>query len=297
MALNFEYTLRETVTNLRRNVAMTTAAIITVAVSLSLVGAALLVGKAVDNATLSWRGGIEFAIYFNPDSTAGQRQAVQTELQNDPNVKRVTFVSQAEAYQEFKTMFQNNAEFIETVEPEVLPPSFRVVPNDTDDAAAIDALGRRFEKRPGVQAVVFAKETAAAILSFSRGLQLGIYVVAIVLLVASALLIVNTIRLAIYARRREIEVMKLVGATNWFIRVPFMLEGMVHGVVGAAVSVVALVGLYGWIEDKVVHSGNIFQTFVVGDGTIVAVSLVLFGIGAFIGAAGSGTAVTRFLDV
>ncbi len=104
MALNVEYAVRETATNLRRNVLMTTAAVITVAVSLALAGGALVLREAVDNATVQWRGGIEFAIYLNPDSTENQRTAIESELQDNPQIAEVKFVSQAEAFEEFRPL-------------------------------------------------------------------------------------------------------------------------------------------------------------------------------------------------
>src|SRR5207302_4504326 len=136
-----------------------------------------------------------------------------------------------------------------------IPPSFRVVPRHAEE---VDLIGERFKDRPGVQpppnGVVYARDTIKALLSITNLVQLLLWVVAGGLLLAATLLILNTIRTAIFARRREVEVMKLVGASNWFIRVPFMVEGLVQGVVGAAGAFAAIYFLSGplgsWIRRR-----------------------------------------------
>ena len=123
--------------------------------------------------------------------------------------------------------------------PDVLPPSYRVVPRQKD-AQSVEALSVQYRNKAGVKEVVSATETIRLVQQLSSRLTLGIVFVSAFLLLAAFLLILNTIRMAIYARRREIEVMKLVGATNWFIRVPFMVEGLVQGIVGALLAILGL---------------------------------------------------------
>ena len=174
-----------------------------------------------------------------------------------------------------------------------------MAPDDVATPTSIQALGEQFENKPGVQEVVFATET---IRTMQRVLQLPaptcILGVAVVLLVAAVLLILNTIRMAMFARRREIEVMKLVGATNWFIRVPFMLEGLVQGVVGALVAIGG-VGPQRALRPWPVRQQDlrIFQGFAVAGGELSWTILGAAGLGCLIGALGSGIAVSRFLDV
>jgi cell division transport system permease protein len=158
-------------------------------------------------------------------------------------------------------------------------------------------MANRVQKEPGVKQVVFAGDQVAKALRTSNGMQLAMFVIAIVLFLASSLLIFNTIRMAIFARRREIEVMKLVGATNWFIRVPFMVEGLVQGIVGAVGAFAVLFflrePLTHWIRDTFEQ----FAGFIVHNGEVTAVGLIVVLVGAAIGAASAGVAVTRFLDV
>ena len=293
MGLSVDYVVRETASNLRRNLLMTAAAVLTVAVSLSLVGGALLLKQGVSKASLQWRGGVELSVFMLPDATPEQNEAVERELSQMPEVKKFSFVDQQEAFGEFKEMFANSPDLVESVEPKDLPPSYRVVPKR---AEFVDVVGSRFKNRPGVKEVVFAREVVETLLKVTRALQIGIVTVAGVLLLSAVLLILNTIQMAIFARRREVAVMKLVGATNWFIRVPFMLEGMVQGIVGAtaAFAVVAIVRnlLVGAVGSNVLGNQMLPPA-----GDVVGTGLFVLFAGAAIGALGSAFAVRRFLDV
>jgi cell division transport system permease protein len=204
-------------------------------------------------------------------------------------------VSQAEQYELFKRYFDDQPEYLQNVKAEDLPASYRVKPT-VDDVAVIRTLGERFEKKPGVKQVEFAYDTVDTVLNVSRFLQWLLAAIAAVLLFASSLLIFNTIRMAIFARRREIEVMKLVGATNWFIRVPFMLEGLIQGLLGSigAFGVVYLAANFG--EERI-REINLFNGFQILSSEVSTTGVVLLLIGAVIGAVGAGVAVTRFLDV
>ena len=293
MALSVDYVVRETASNLRRNLLMTSAAVLTVAVSLSLVGGALLLKQGVSKASLQWRGGVELSVFMLPEASPSQSEAIERELSQMPEVKRVTYVDQQAAFREFKRMFANSPDLVESVEAKDLPPSYRVVPKKAD---FVDVVGQRFENQPGVKEVVFARDVVETLLKVTRALQIGIVAVAGVLLLSAVLLILNTIQMAIFARRREVAVMKLVGATNWFIRVPFMLEGMVQGIVGAtaAFGVVALVRnlLAGAVGDNTL--GN---QLLPPSGDVIGTGIFVLFAGAVIGTVGSAFAVRRFLDV
>ena len=293
--LRLRYALRETGSNLRRNLLLTSASMLTVAVSLSLAGAAFLLRYGVDNATARWQEGIEFEVFLDTDATPQQSEAIADELNGDPRVERIEFVSQDEQYDLFKVLFADRPEYVEHVAAEDLPPSYRVEPKEID-ADAIRRLGDRFESQPGVREVAFAEETVRDLLRVSSVTQSVIFGVAAVLSLAAALLIFNTIRMAIFARRREIEVMKLVGATNWFIRIPFMLEGLVQGIVGAGVAFGTVYFLRGAAEEGV-RRIDLFKGFVVLGSQVATTGVFTLLLGALIGALGAGVAVTRFLDV
>jgi cell division transport system permease protein len=299
--VKLDYLLRETGTNLRRNLTLGLAAIITVMVSLAMLGIALIVQRGVDQATARWQEGVEFIVFMNADATTAQLDDVANQLrtfENDGEVASFRFVDQQEAFQEFLDIIERD-EIREVVRPEDMPPSFRVVPAELD-ADQIDLLAADFEDRSGVREVVSAQD---AIRKLERGFDIvgtGVLFGGLILLGSSLLLIFNTIRMAMFARRQEMEVMKLVGATNWFIRVPFMFEGLIQGVLGGLLSFGIVWGFnYGirrWLgpTDSVIA---LLQNFAVSDGYVFGVGAVLVAIGAAIGTIGSGIAVNRFLDV
>ncbi|MFP5375569.1 MAG: permease-like cell division protein FtsX [Acidimicrobiia bacterium] len=293
MALSLDYVVRETASNLRRNLLMTAAAVLTVAVSLSLVGGALLLKQGVSRASLQWRGGVELSVFMLPDATPEQSQAVERELSQMPEVKEFTYVDQNAAFEEFKQMFANSPDLVESVTPADLPPSYRVVPKQ---AEFVDVVGSRFRDRPGVKEVVFARDVVETLLKVTRALQIGIVSVAGVLLLSAVLLILNTIQMAIFARRREVAVMKLVGATNWFIRIPFMLEGMVQGIVGATAAFGVVAVVRNLLAGAVGENELGMQLLPVASDVVGTGLFVMFA-GAAIGTVGSAFAVRRFLDV
>ncbi len=293
MALSLDYVVRETVVNLRRNFLMTCAAVLTVAVSLSLVGGALLLKQGVSKASLQWRGGVELSVFMLPDASPSQSEAIERELAQMPEVKRFTYVDQQAAFDEFKRMFANSPDLVESVEAKDLPPSYRIVPKR---AEFVDSVGDRFKNQPGVKEVVFARDVVETLLKVTRALQIGIVAVAGVLLLSAVLLILNTIQLAIFARRREVAVMKLVGATNWFIRVPFMLEGMVEGLVGAATAFAVVAGVRNLLAGAV-GDNTLGNQLLPPSGDVIGTGIFVLLAGMLLGAVGSAFAVRRFLDV
>jgi cell division transport system permease protein len=293
-----DYVVRETTSNLARNFTITLASIMTVVVSLSLVGASLMLRQGVQNATRRWQGGIEFVVFMNADAPQEQIDAVGKALDENPEVERKTYFDQQQSYEEFKTLFASTPEMVASVTPADLPPSFRVVPVDKD-AKVVEDLGNEFKTKPGVKDVAFASATIRAVQELSQRFTVGIFVIAAFLLAAAILLVLNTIRMAMFARRREIEVMKLVGATNWFIRVPFMLEGLVQGLIGAVIAISALAMFKPFFEKWLPNPQEfpLVSGFVL-TGSELALIYVLMGVtGCAVGAIGAGIAVTRFLDV
>lgn len=296
MSLKLDYVSRETLINLRRNLLLTTASMVTVAVSLSMVGVAFLMRYGVDNATQKWKNGIEFEVFVNLDATSVQKARIARELTQNPDVKRVRFVGREEQNRLFRDFFANQPEYLDNVRADDLPESYRVAPA-VDDATVIKAMAERMRKEPGVKDVAFAGDQVDRALRTSRAMQVGMFVIALVLFLASSLLIFNTIRMAIFARRREIEVMKLVGATNWFIRVPFMVEGLAQGVVGAVTAFATIYFLKDPLSRWIVQNFEQFRGFLVHGDQVVAIGVITVIVGAAVGAASAGVAVTRFLDV
>ncbi len=297
MALKLDYMVRETGTNLFRNFSLTIASVLTVAVSLSLVGGAFLLRSAVDNATQQWEGGIEFIVFMQPDATQAQTDAVQRQLDQSPQIDKWTYFDQDRTFKEFKELFKNTPQIVDSVTPDILPPSFRVVPVDKS-AETIEGLRTVFQTKPGVREVVAAFDSIRTIRNLSNLIGVGLFVVATFLLVAASLLILNSIRMAMFARRREIEVMKLVGASNWFIRIPFMLEGVIQGVIGSAFAI-GVVFAVQRVFDNIASDQrfSLFAGLVVDNHQVTFTSVLVVVAGVLIGALGSAFAVSRFLDV
>jgi cell division transport system permease protein len=296
MAVSTGYVVRETGVNLRRNLVMTCAAILTMLVSLSLFGAALLARQATNRAAVQWRGGVELSIFLNPDVTGNESDAIGHQLATMPQVKTVRFVDKPHAYQEFKTMFASTPDLVNSLTTSDMPPSYRVVPTRAED---VQAIGDRFNNQPGVKQVVYAKEVISSQLKHYQTLRNIAYALSLVVFLGAVALIVNTIQLAIFSRRREIAVMKLVGATNWFIRVPFMVEGLIDGIVGAVLASSVIYVFRDTIVSFVSSNSLAIAGGSVGvtSGDALVTGLAVLGVGAVVGAFGSAFAVRRFLAV
>ncbi len=298
MAIRVGYVVKESVSNLRRNVLMTVTALLTVTISLGIVGAALLLRQGMDNYTIQFRSGIQLNVYMKPEATADQLAAVRREvdqLKDSGQVESYTFVDKQAAFEEIKVLFSNDPESRDLfTSADQAPPSFRLTPKV---AETIDTLGQRFQKREGVLQVR-SNEAIKTLLRITKVIQYTLLGVALALLVAAVLLILNTIQLAIFSRRREVAVMKLVGATNWFIRLPFMLEGLLQGLFGALVAFAVVYVGSDRIQSAIRNSpAGLFKQFSVSSGQIMGTGLFILLVGALVGAIGSALAVSRFLDV
>jgi cell division transport system permease protein len=295
MAVRVEYLVRETATNLWRNISLTVAAVLTVAVCLTMLGVSLLIGYGADSLTTQWKGGIEFIVFMKPDATPDQDAAVRKAIDDSPQVKSSKYLDQQAAYEEFKELFSDKPELIESITPDVLPPSYRVVPVDANPDE-VATLGKQFEDAPGVRDVTYASEALRNLEDLTSSVRTGLITTAVVLLLVAVLLILNTISTAMASRRREIEVMKLVGATNWFIRVPFMFEGLFHGIFGAALAVGGMVGVNEFIFPRV-RKNDILLYFQVTSSQVFSTSIIVLALGCLVGVIGSLWAVSRYLDV
>jgi cell division transport system permease protein len=287
-----KYFVRETLVSLRRNVMMTIAGIMTVFISLMLFGGILVVVRAVDHGTSTWRHNVELEVWMNVKATQPEIDAIQADLKADPQVKSIHFVSHEEAWKIFKQIEHNKA-LLESIGPNDLPVSFLVVPTD---AKYTQLVASRFEGRNGVKTVTTADKQVKALLNGIRIVRDLFFAMAAVLLAASVFLIVNTIRLATYARRREIEVMKLVGASNWFVRVPFLAEGFVQGAIGAGLAFGGVYLLESWLGGVLAHSRNLFSTFYLTHTDALSIGIIVLVIGVAIGTIGSMIGIRRFLE-
>ena len=297
MAIPLGYIFRETRGNLRWNVTLFAATIVAVWVSLTLFGSSLLIREGVEQATGRWRGGIEFIVFMNADAGEAQHAAIRGALDENPEIGGYDYVDQQGAFNEFVTEFADRPELIENVTPEILPPSYRVKPT-VADADVIEALAAQFDARPGVRQVTLPVEVIRTLQQNSQKVSVFVLVIAIVVLLAALMLIANTIRTAIFARRQDIEVMKLVGASTWYVRLPFMVEGTIQGLIGGALAIPMLFLMNnlmaGFVQEDYLE---LLRSLVVDSAVVWNTSLLVTGIGAAVGVLGSLFAVGRFLDV
>ncbi len=288
------YFARETLISLRRNLLMTIAGIITVMISLLLFGGILLAKRTVDHGTTRWRHGVELEIFMHPDAQQTTVDDMRAALeQNKAEIKGFTFLDHQAAYEEFKKIFKDQPALIESVTPDALPESFRV---QLVDAKLVDQVTNEYKNRLGVDTIESGAEQTRRLLNIIRVLRFIFWTMSGLLLVSSLFLIVNTIRLATFARRREIEVMKLVGASNWFVRVPFMAEGLVQGTVGAGLAFGVIYVLKIGIANFLGHRHDLLHTFTVTNNDAMLIGILVLFVGAFIGMIGSAIGLRRFLD-
>jgi cell division transport system permease protein len=291
------YFVSETITNLKRNFLMTIAAISTVAISLLLLGGVQILGLVVNNVTLTWEAKVEISAFLRDDITENERRDLVQELTTLDAVKEVTYVTKEEAFEIFKARYSDQPEFYETLPEDSLPASLDVSLHDANDAEGVAA---GIEGRAGVEDVRFGGEIIKRLLQVNSLLRTITFVMSLILMIAAAALIANTIRVAIYARRDEIGIMKLVGATNWFIRIPFVLEGVFAALVGALVSGAIVIGAQSVLFSRIAHSEDfpfLRPVFNFSSGEIISVLLILVVVGTLVGIIGSFLALRRFLEV
>jgi len=293
------YFTRETLISLRRNLLMTFAGVMTVSVSLFLFGGILLVSRVVDHGTSKWKHGVELEIFMQVKASDRQIKTVRASLDADKlggpkaEVKSYRFFTKQDALKEFKKLFQDEPVLVENTTADALPTSFRVVPVKPELTATI---AQEFENVPGVKGINTPAKQVKTLLNVTRWIRWAFFLLAAVLLASSLFLIVNTIRLATFARRREIEVMKLVGASNWFVRVPFMAEGLVQGAIGAGFAF-GLVYFLKWLITKLLKNQHtLLQPFYASSHDVFVIGSWVLVIGAVIGVAGSMIGLRRFLE-
>ncbi len=302
MFSRLSYTFREMWASLRRNLTLTLAAVITSSVSLLLFGLTLLIQRGFENQLSQWEGGVEMIVYIQNDASEAQLDVVRDALTRTPDVidvDRLRYLDVQESLAEAQRLFAGDPQTLGLLNEQNIPTQFKVVPVAGTTPELLTQLASNFNTLPGVMRVTFPSDQIKVLDSLSGLLGVMLYVFTGLLLFSAVLLIWNTIRTAMYARRREIEVMKLVGATNWFIRLPFMLEGLLVGLIGGVLASGGMLLLNSvWtagVRDFPSESG--FGAFVVSGSYPMVVVLWIVLLGMFVGAVSSGTAASRFLDV
>ena len=298
--------IREGLRALRRSAAPSLAAIVTVAVTVLLLGVLIPVLQTTNGKTNEVRDQVGLRIFLTDASTQQDIDALQAKLQAIPHVNQVEFVSKDQALQILSDRLkQENRGDIVAQLPGAhnpLPPSFNVTPDDLSNLSGVRAAitppgptGQPTPISPIINDISDSRDDASKISGATTAIRWVLAVVSGLLLMASLLLVGNTIRLSIYARRREVEVMRLVGATNWFIRWPFMVEGLVCGLLGAAIAIGFLLLGKTVIVDPLANNFNLINS---GDTIGFAnLALVLLCVAMAVSAVGSGLTLRRFLRI
>lgn len=291
---------------LRRSAAPSVAAIVTVGVTMLVLGVLIPVLQATSGKTEEVRDQVGLRVYLPDDATQHETDALGEQIAAIPSVESVDYVSKNDALKILSGRFdaKNQDDLTEQLPGarNPLPASFNVKPDDLDDLAAVRAAltppgsdGKPKPISPLIEEVGESRDEANTISEVTGALKWGLLIVAALLLVASLLLVANTIRLSIYARRREVEVMQLVGATNWFIRWPFVVEGLVCGMIGGLAAVAVLFIGKETVVDPLAESFSIIPA----EQTIAFAKLVVVLLVAAmaVSAIGSGLTLRRFLRV
>jgi len=251
-----QFVLHEVWIGLRRNLTMTIALVVVVAISLSLLGTGLLFVQQVNNTRTYWQGRVQLSVYLctkassssqctrNGPATPAEIASIKQTLQRLPQVASVDYVSQAAAYQQFKSEFPS---MVNSVTPSEIPDSYEVRLKNTQADTAI--VVQTVNGAPGVDQIV---DNSAILDKFYRllsGARNAVVVIAIILIIAAILLVANTIRLSAFNRRRETSIMRLVGASNFYVQLPFLVEGVIAGLFGWLVAAGLLVAVKSlWLD-------------------------------------------------
>jgi cell division transport system permease protein len=305
MAINPGYFFRETLSSFRRNWVMSLVAVTIIYISLLLVGAFFLTSSVLSNIISSVEAKVSVQIFLKDGAAPADVQTLQGNVLHIPNVKGVSYVSKEEALKRFKERMKNTPQLIDQLRGNPLPASLEVALVDPREVKAVvtaikkDPTLAKVIKNPAnpeASDIKYGQDIVERLFRLTgivRGFALAFL---ILLLVVSLVLIGNTIRLAIYSRRREIGIMRLVGASNWFIRTPFLMEGVLQSIIGSVLAILTLVAaqsvIVPWLQTTLA-----FLQISVPFATVAQLVALLVGAGVLIGLVGSGFAVRRYLKV
>ncbi|HLH66853.1 MAG TPA: permease-like cell division protein FtsX [Solirubrobacteraceae bacterium] len=297
--MRFGFFLKEALRATRRSAAPSFAALATVLVTLLVLGVFIPIVQATNGAADSVRSRVEVDVFLNTNATAAEVARVRRELLALPHVRRVIYVSKWQAYEQQSKL---DPAAYQLLGSNPLPDTFHVIPDNPSNVLLVRGEltppaggGATRMLDPAIQSISNSRTDTRKILEVTDLVTITAAGLTVLLVIASVLLIANTIRLSLYARRREVEVMKLVGATDWFIRWPFVIEGVVVGAAGAVLALAILGAAKVALLDPLAHD----WTLIAAPHTIPfpALVVVLIGTGILVSAVGSGLSLRRFLRV
>jgi cell division transport system permease protein len=300
MAGVMERYFRETASGLRRNGIVAFAAMSTAFIALFLFGLALLIAREFNLVIDLYTGNVQVAVYLTDTANADTVALLTERLDGLSAVDAVTYESKDDACVRFRELFANQPALLTGVvcddptHPELnpLPASLRVTLTDPDQFAQVRAA---VEGQPGVDEVQDHRAVLSRLVSITRVLSIGVLSIAVIMLASAVALIANTLRMGMFARRKEIGIMRLVGATNWRIRVPFLIEGLVESLLGAVAAILALLLLKIVFVDRLQEDVLFFP--LVQNSDVLAIAPWILIAGAIVAIVAGTIGMRRFLDV
>jgi cell division transport system permease protein len=292
MKFNLGFFVREAFKNLRLNLLMSVTAITTTAICILILGAAMMVNAHVEGVIRKVEQDVAITAFFPEGTTEENIEEVRSSVEGYPEVKESIYVSKEEALRRFEEIMADQPDIVEGIGSDVLPASIEIQLKSSQDSEAVAEKLRN----EGFTELSYPQQTVENINQFTNYVVWGLRGATVLFFVASVLLIFNTIRLSIFARRKEIEIMKLVGATDDFVRTPFVFEGLAQGLIGAGLAALLVV----WANALFVDWAHDVLPFIPISSSAVntlAVLLVLISVGVIIGIVGSYLSVRRFLKV
>ena len=288
------YYIKETFTSLKRNSLMSIASISTVALSILVLGIFLTMVLNVNNLASHLENQVQVTIYMDDSASAEQLKHMEKVLRSTAGIVKVTPRTKEEALAEFRKRLGEQQKLLAALgEDNPFPASFEI---QVDNPERIPPLVAQFQQMPGVETAKFGQEVVEHLFQLTRVLRIGGILLIVLLAIATLFIISNTIRITVFARRREVNIMKYVGATDWFIRWPFLLEGMLMGFAGAVIASLILVQGYNAVQAKI-YGTLAFFPMLPSWPTMGYLSAGLICVGTLIGALGSSISLRKFLDV
>ena len=271
----FSYVLKNTLLNMRRTPLLVFATIIAVLVSSFLVFTTLSARSIVENNTIRWQNGIHVVVFLDDRVTTTAHKQLQESLESYPEVRTVDYFSKLEAQEEFKALFKDQPELLAEVDYEILPSSLRINLNDPSN---YNLIIERLDGNPAVKEIRTSGEAIERLLSLTDTLVISASAFAILIGFAAFILIINTLRLAAYAKKKEIKIMRLIGASSTYIRLPFIFEAVIESLIGTSIAVG-----FGWAvieySKNSVVAENIFDIKISDDYLIfLTLSLLMFSL-------------------
>ncbi|HIU64293.1 MAG TPA: ABC transporter permease [Candidatus Avacidaminococcus intestinavium] len=289
-----EYFIKETFKSIKRNQLMSLASVSTVALSLLVLGFFMVMVFNTNHIAKYLETQVQISVYMADDISEEELSSTKEILKTMPGVTEIKAITKEEALERFKERLGSQSTLLDSIgEENPFPYSFEL---HVDAPERISQLAPRIDELEGVETAKFGQEVVENLFKLTKILRWGGALLVCLLAMATLFIIVNTIRITVFARRREVNIMKYVGATDWFIRWPFLLEGMFLGFVGALVAAIIINQIYGAILNNV-HAALAFFPLLPTWPLLLYVSLSLLVIGTAIGAAGSFISLRKFLKV